>query len=191
VVVTTDLRGFEDLIVGRPPAATAFATGHTTVRGTTAAVLELFAALAEPAQDRCTDVTPRLHCEGLPSELSDTLMDQMLVVAALLACLPAPRRRDELTALWTAYLAGDGVSRQAVGRLITSLADLAVDNSEHAKLRAALKNGTVRLAGRPDLDRTVGGNRSVAVQRAVGQLTAHLRRYGRRRARAGRRGVER
>lgn len=76
-----------------------------------------------------------MSVEEWPDEITELLMDQMLLVSLLLAALPAVPRAVAASRLWTSYEMGD-LGPYAMNRLWASMGDLASGNSAHLLHRA-------------------------------------------------------
>jgi hypothetical protein len=168
VVIKTDSVTLEGLLNGSPTLVPALATGRVALVGDTCSIFRFWGALAHAVADQSSHQPPPgrslLSCYessrafddrllGFPPGLSEALMDRMLVLALLLAGLPSHVRAEELTKLWTSFARNHALSREAVGRLLVSVADLAAGNTEQAKLRVAVEAGNVQIWGRPGLTR--------------------------------------
>jgi hypothetical protein len=73
--------------------------------------------------------------DGVPQELTEVEMDQLFVVAVILVGLPARERHEQLSALWSLFAEERSLEPYAMTRLLASVTDLAVGNSEHEHLR--------------------------------------------------------
>jgi hypothetical protein len=81
---------------------------------------------------------PLDQARGFPEMITADLIDQVLVLSLILVGLPEDARARALDQLWASHEAG-GVSSEGIARLLISILDLAIGNSDHANHRAVTR----------------------------------------------------